>query len=195
MPGGATVECDGEVTRLLAELDRGGTGALDRLVPILYNELRQIARRHMRGERFDHTLDTTALVHEAYVKLVGLDRMHWKNRAHFLAVAAQAMRRVLVDYAVGRRTQKRGGVRQRVPLEDVPPHPEQSIETLLALDTALRRLEAVDDRLTRVVECRYFGGMSVEETAQALQVSGATIKRDWSVARAWLNRELRGGHP
>lgn len=195
MPSGATVERDGEVTRLLAELGRGGTGALDRLVPILYNELRQIARRHMRGERPDHTLDTTALVHEAYVKLVGLDRMHWQNRAHFLAVAAQAMRRVLVDYAVGRRAQKRGGARQRVLLEDVPPDREQPIETLLALDAALRRLEAVDDRLTRVVECRYFGGMSVEETAQALQVSTATVKRDWSVARAWLNRELRGARP
>ena len=194
MPSGATVERDGEVTRLLAELGRGDTGALDRLVPILYNELRQIARRHMRGERLDHTLDTTALVHEAYVKLVGLDRMHWQNRAHFLAVAAQAMRRVLVDYAVGRRAQKRGGARQRVLLEDVPPDREQPIETLLALDAALRRLEAVDDRLTRVVECRYFGGMSVEETAQALQVSAATVKRDWSVARAWLNRELRGAH-
>lgn len=195
MPPGVTVKGDGEVTRLLAELGRGATGALDRLVPILYNELRQIARRHMRGERLDHTLDTTALVHEAYVKLVGLDRMHWQNRAHFLAVAAQAMRRVLVDYAVGRRAQKRGGARQRVLLEDVPPDREQPIETLLALDAALRRLEAVDDRLTRVVECRYFGGMSVEETAQALQVSAATIKRNWSVARAWLNRELRGAHP
>lgn len=191
MPAGEAVQRDGEVTRLLAELGRGGTGALDRLVPILYNELRQIARRHMRGERLGHTLDTTALVHEAYVKLVGLDQMHWQNRAHFLAVAAQAMRRVLVDHAVGRRTQKRGGARQRVPLEDVPPGPEQPIETLLALDAALCRLEAVDGRLTRVVECRYFGGMSVEETAQALQVSAATIKRDWSIARAWLNRELR----
>jgi RNA polymerase sigma-70 factor (ECF subfamily) len=195
MAAGAMVERDGEVTRLLAELGRGGTDALDRLVPILYNELRQIARRHMRGERLDHTLDTTALVHEAYVKLVGLDRMHRQNRAHFLAVAAQAMRRVLVDYAVGRRRQKRGGVRRRVPLEDVPPPHEQSIETLLAVDGALRRLQAVDDRLTRVVECRYFGGMSVEETAHALEVSPATIKRDWSVARAWLNRELRGARP
>ena len=193
MPAGEAVQRDGEVTRLLAELGRGGTGALDRLVPILYNELRQLARRHMRRERLDHTLDTTALVHEAYVKLVGLDQMHWQNRAHFLAVAAQAMRRVLVDHAVGRRTQKRGGARQRVPLEDVPPGAEQPIEALLALDAALCRLEAVDNRLTRVVECRYFGGMSVEETAQALQVSAATIKRDWSVARAWLNRELRGG--
>jgi len=194
MPLEASTGRRGEVTQLLAELGQGATGVTDRLVHILYDELRQIARRHMRGERLDHTLETTALVHEAYVKLVGLDRMHWQNRAHFLAVAAQAMRRVLVDYAVGRRTQKRGGSRQRVPLEEVSPTSEQPLEVLLALDAALRRLEAVDGRLTRVVECRYFGGMSVEETAQALNVSVATIKRDWSVARAWLNRELRGTH-
>jgi len=192
MPLEASIGHGGEVTRLLAELGRGTAGVTDRLVQILYDELRQIARRHMRGERLDHTLDTTALVHEAYVKLVGLDRMQWQNRAHFLAVAAQAMRRVLVDYAVGRRTQKRGGARQRVPLEDVSPTNNQPIEVLLALDAALRRLETVQGRLTRVVECRYFGGMSVEETAQALDVSVATIKRDWSIARAWLNRELRG---
>jgi RNA polymerase sigma-70 factor, ECF subfamily len=186
---------DGEVTRLLAELGQGGSGAVDRLIPILYDELRQIAHRQMRSERWDHTLDTTALVHEAYVKLVGLDRMHWQNRAHFLAVAAQAMRRVLVDYAVGRRAQKRGGARRRVPLDDVPPDRAQPLETLVALDAALRRLETIDARLTRVVECRYFGGMSVEEAAQALDVSPATIKRDWSVARAWLNRELGEVHP
>ena len=120
--------------------------------------------------------------------------MAWQNRAHFLAVAAQAMRRVLVDYAVTRRAQKRGGVRQRVPLEDASLATDQPIETLLALDGALRRLERLDRRLSRVVECRYFGGMSVEETAEALQVSPATIKRDWSLARAWLNREL-GGEP
>ena len=192
MPVRTTVQRDGEVTRLLEELGRGGTSALDRLVPILYDELRQIARRHLRGERADHTLETSALVHEAYVKLVGLDRMQWQNRAHFLAVAAQAMRRVLVDHAVGRRTHRRGGAQQRVPLEDLAPGAAQPIETLLTLDAALRRLGAVNARLTRVVECRYFGGMSVEETAQALQVSAATIKRDWSVARAWLNRELHG---
>jgi RNA polymerase sigma-70 factor (ECF subfamily) len=191
----APLEDDGEVTRLLAEIGRGGSGAVDRLIPILYNELRQIARRQMRSERLDHTLDTTALVHEAYVKLVGLDRMHWQNRAHFLAVAAQAMRRVLVDYAVGRRAQKRGGVRRRVPLDDVPPDRAQPIETLVAIDAALHRLETIDARLTRVVECRYFGGMSVEEAAHALDVSPATIKRDWTVARAWLNRELGGVHP
>jgi RNA polymerase sigma factor (TIGR02999 family) len=192
MPVADTVEPNGEVTRLLEELGRGGTSALDRLVPLLYTELRQIARRQLRGERSNHTLETAALVHEAYVKLVGLDRMQWQNRAHFLAVAAQAMRRVLVDHAVGRRTHKRGGGQQRVGLEDVPPGAAQPVETLLTLDAALSRLEAVDARLTRVVECRYFGGMSVEETAQALHVSAATIKRDWNVARAWLNRELRG---
>ena len=190
-----TVERNGEVTQLLAKLGRGGTEAVDRLVPILYEELRQIARRYMRRERSDHTLDTTALVHEAYVKLVGLDRMQWQNRAHFLAVAAQAMRRVLVDHAVGRRTQRRGGTQQRVPLADAASERAQPIETLLALDSALRRLEVVDARLARVVECRYFGGMSVEETAHALQISEATVKRDWSVARAWLNRALGGAHP
>ena len=171
---------------------QGDAGALERLVPVVDRELHRMAQRFMRRERAGHSLQATALVNEAYVRLVEGQRVTWRDRAHFLAVAAQAMRRVLVDHAVGRRTQKRGGARQRVPLEDVPPDPGQPIETLLALDAALGRLEAVDVRLTRVVECRYFGGMSVEETAQALQVSAATIKRDWSVARAWLNRELRG---
>lgn len=181
-----------EVTRLLSELPLGGQAAIDRLVSLLYDELRQLARRHMRFERTDHTLDTTGLIHEAYVKLVGLDRMAWQNRAHFLAVAAQAMRRVLVDYAEARRTQKRGGARLRVPLDDVQLQTPQPADTIVALDIALRRLEAVSPRLSRVVECRYFGGMSVDETAQALDVSPATVKRDWSLARAWLNRELQG---
>jgi RNA polymerase sigma factor (TIGR02999 family) len=185
----------GEVTRLLGELGRGGTTTLDRLMPILYDELRQMARRQIRGERSDHTLDATALVHEAYVKLVGLDRMQWQNRAHFLAVAAQAMRRVLVDYAVGRKAQKRGGDRHRVPLDDLSAGSPQPIEVLVALDAALQKLEALDARLTRVVECRYFGGMSVEEAAHALDVSPATIKRDWTLARAWLSRELAGPPP
>jgi RNA polymerase sigma factor (TIGR02999 family) len=140
----------------------------------------------------DHTLETTALVHEAYVRLVGLDRISWQNRAHFLAVASQAMRRVLVDHAVSRRAKKRGGARQKVSLDDIDPGQAQPVETLVALDTALNRLEQIDPRLSRVVECRYFGGMSIEEAAAALQVSPATIKRDWGVARAWLNRELQG---
>jgi RNA polymerase sigma factor (TIGR02999 family) len=183
----------GEVTELLTQVGCRGPAAVDRLMSILYDELRGIASRQLRGERPDHTLETTALVHEAYVKLVGLDRISWQNRAHFLAVASQAMRRVLVDYAVSRRAQKRGGVRRKVSLDGVDdPGRAQPVETLLALDTALHRLELVDPRLSRVVECRYFGGLSVEEAAEALNVSPATIKRDWSVARAWLNRELQG---
>jgi RNA polymerase sigma-70 factor, ECF subfamily len=182
----------GEVTALLAELGSRGPAAVDRLMSILYDELRRIASRQLRGERPDHTLETTALVHEAYVKLVGLDRISWQNRAHFLAVASQAMRRVLVDHAVSRRAQKRGGIRRKVSLDGVDPGQSQPVETLVALDTALHRLELIDPRLSRVVECRYFGGMSVEEAAEALHVSPATIKRDWSVARAWLNRELQG---
>ena len=181
----------GEVTELLAQLGSRGPAAIDRLMSILYDELRRIARRQMRGERSDHTLETTALVHEAYVKLVGLDRVSWQNRAHFLAVASRAMRRVLVDHAVTRRAQKRGGVRHKVSLDGVDPGQAQPVETLVAIDTALHRLEQIDARLSQVVECRYFGGMSVEEAAEALQVSPATIKRDWSVARAWLNRELQ----
>jgi len=182
----------GEVTALLAQVGSRGPAAIDRLMSILYDELRRIASRQLRKERPDHTLETTALVHEAYVKLVGLDRISWQNRAHFLAVASRAMRRVLVDHAVSRRAQKRGGIRRKVPLDDVAPGHAQPVETLVALDTALHRLEQIDPRLSRVVECRYFGGMSVEEAAEALQVSPATIKRDWSVARAWLNRELQG---
>jgi len=182
----------GEVTRLLTDLGRGGRAAADRLLPLLYEELRQIAHRRLRGERPNHTLNTTALVHEAYVKLVGLDRIAWQNRAHFLAIAAQAMRRVLVDYAVGRNTRKRGGLRQRVPLDEATITAGEPADHVVALDAALRRLESVNPRLSRLVECRYFGGMSIEETGQALQLSPATIKRQWNVARAWLNRELQG---
>jgi RNA polymerase sigma factor (TIGR02999 family) len=182
----------GEVTALLAQLGSRGPAAIDQLMSILYDELRRIASRQLRGERPDHTLETTALVHEAYVRLVGLDRISWQNRAHFLAVASQAMRRVLVDHAVSRRAKKRGGARQKVSLDDIDPGQAQPVETLVALDTALNRLEQIDPRLSRVVECRYFGGMSIEEAAAALQVSPATIKRDWGVARAWLNRELQG---
>ena len=186
------MERQGEVTRLLAELGRGGHAAADQLMPVLYDELRRIAHRHLRGERPDHTLNTTALVHEAYVKLVGLDRIACQNRAHFLAIAAQAMRRVLVDYAVGRKTQKRGGLLHRIPLDEAKLPASQPAETLVELDDALRRLEGINPRLSHLVECRYFGGMSIEETAQALRLSPATIKREWNVARAWLNRELLG---
>ncbi|HUF25834.1 MAG TPA: ECF-type sigma factor [Gemmatimonadaceae bacterium] len=182
----------GEVTRLLDELTHGGRDALDRLFPLVYDELRRVAHHRLRNEREAHSLDTTALVHDAYVKLAGLDRMRWQNRAQFFAVAAQAMRRILVDHAMHRKAQKRGGEMQHVSLDESVIMTEERGEQLLALDEALHRLEAIDERHSRVVECRFFAGMSVEETAEVLGISPATVKRDWTMARAWLSRELAG---
>lgn len=182
----------GDVTRLLAEMEHGGKEALDRLLPLVYEELQRIARRQLSREHPDHTFATTDLVHEAYLKLGDLERIDWKSRSQFFAVAAQAMRRVLVDYALSRRAAKRGGGRRRVPLEEDMLIGEQQADELLALETALIELERFSERLARVVECRYFAGMSIEETADALGTSPATVKRDWTMARAWLNRELSG---
>lgn len=181
---------NGEVTQLLAELGHGSRDALDRVLPIEYAELQRIAHRQLDGERPDHTMATSDLVHEAYLKLVGLDRIEWKNRAQFFAVAAQAMRRVLVDYAISRRAQKRGGDRRKVSLDDAMLVTEQQSDELLALHYALTELEAINPRLGRVVECRYFAGMSIQETAEVLETSPATVKRDWTLARAWLHRSL-----
>lgn len=164
---------------------------VDELVTMVYRELRQIAHHHLRRERRGHTLNTTALVNEAYVKLATFERVVWRDRAHFLAIAARAMRRVLVDYAVARRTLKRGGDDQRVSLDDVAIEVEPRIDEVLAVDAALGRLEQLNARLARVVECRFFAGLSIEEAAEALALSPATVKRDWGVARAWLNKELR----
>ena len=166
------------------------TGEIDRMVPLVYQDLRRIAHRQLRGERGDHTLDTGALVHEAYLKLSRLDRIEWRDRSHFVAAAAGAMRRILVDYAVARKTRKRGGAHQRVPLEDVIVLTDDNAQELLALDDALRRLAAESERAARIVEWRFFGGMSIEETAEVLEISPATVKREWTLARAWLNREL-----
>lgn len=163
---------------------------LDELFPLAYAELRRIAHRRLRGERPGHTLNTTALVHEAYLKLSRLDRIEWNGRTHCLAVAAQAMRRVLVDYAVRRKAQKRGGTRARVPLDRVTLSVDDATAELLALNDAMERLKAIDERQCRVVECRFFAGMTIDETAEALDVSPATVKRDWTHARAWLNRAL-----
>jgi len=183
----------GEVTRLLEAATRGDDRALDRLIPLVYDELRGIAARRMSAERNGHTLTTTALVHEAYLELAGLDRIQWKNRAQFFAIAARLMRRILVDHAVRRDAEKRGGGRTPVTLDRVAGAlavvPETDAD-MVALDEALQRLEAEDERLARVVECRFFGGMTIEETGAALDVSPATVKRDWTLARAWLNREL-----
>lgn len=180
---------EGEVTRLLAAVNQGDHEALNGVVALVYAELRRMARRQLAGERPGHTLDTGALVHESYLRLIGLERIEWRDRQHFLAIAARTMRRVLINHAVRRRAQKRGGAPTAVPLDDDIPIEERG-DDLLALDEALRRLEQLDPRQCRIVECRFFGGMSVEETAIALGLSPATVKRDWTAARAWLNREL-----
>ena len=162
------------------------------LFSAVYEALRRVAHRHLRAEATGHTLGTTGLVHEAYLELARLDHIRWPGRAYVLAAASQAMRRILVDYAVARRAQKRGGGAVAEPLDDAVAMATARGDELLALDEALDRLAAVDARCARVVECRFYGGMSVEETAEALQTSPATVKRDWTMARAYLNRELAG---
>jgi RNA polymerase sigma factor (TIGR02999 family) len=181
---------DGPITRAFAEPDLGGREGLDRLFPLLYDELYRLASAQLRSERADHTLGATGLIHEAYVKLSGLDRIEWKNRSQFMAVAAQAMRRVLVNHANARRAQKRGGPNEPAPLDEVVVVCHDRSQEVLELDHALTRLAALDERQARVVECRFFAGMTVDETAEALAVAPATVKRDWTVARAWLHREL-----
>lgn len=182
----------GEVTVLLKQLAGGDRQALGELVPLVYEQLRVIARRQMANEPAGHTLDATAVIHEAYLRIAELDRIQWVDRAHFFAVASQAMRRVLVNHALSRKAQKRGGDRHRVDVEldELPDMDAVDALQVVALDEALERLATVDERQVRVVECRFFGAMSIEETAAALDVSVATVKRDWAMARAWLNREL-----
>ena len=164
---------------------------MDETFPHMYDELRRIAARKLRDERTGHTLSATALVHEAWLDLRKLNRIEWQNRSHYLAVAAQAMRRILIDYALGRKRQKRGGGQTPLHLDgDLWAVAGSRGEDLLALDEALVRLGRLSERQARIVEYRFYGGMTVEETADALQVSPATIKREWATARAWLNREL-----
>jgi RNA polymerase sigma factor (TIGR02999 family) len=180
----------GDVTRLLAAIADGDQAAWHELFPLVYERLQAIAHRQLRGERDGHTFATSDLVHEAYFALVGLERMSWSDRAHFLAMAARAMRRVLINYARARATQKRGGPSEQAVLDLDALPARMPNEHIIALDEALRRLEQRNARYGRVVECRFFAGMSVEETASALSISPATVKRDWMVARAWLHKEL-----
>ena len=179
-----------DVTAKLSELSAGRREAWDELMPIVYGELKLMAHRHLRGERPGHTLSTTALVHEAYIKLVNIDQLEWRERAQFFAMASRAMRRILIDHARTRSREKRGGGWTKVTLDDAFMVAEERAEDMIALDEALTRLESVNERQCRVVEYRFFGGMSIQETAEAIGVSAASVKRDWMVTRAWLNQEL-----
>ena len=187
----AQASARGEVSGLLQAWSRGDQQALKKLTPIVYEELRRLARHYMRGEKSGHSLQTTALVNEAYIRLTDYNRMQWENRAHFFAISAQLMRRILVDHA-RRHNLKRGGGVQHVVLEDAAVIGGERNEDLVALDDALHALARIDSRKARVVELRFFGGLSVEETAEVLSVSAVTVMRDWSTARAWLYREMSG---
>lgn len=180
-----------DISRLLRQWSEGNRAALEELLPLVYEELHRQAARYLRRERAGHTLQTTALIHEAYLRLIDQRDMQWESRTHFFAIAAQMMRRVLVDYARAKHREKRGGDDVRLPLEDVMlvAADEKGID-LMALDQALTRLGAVDEQQSRVVELRYFGGLSLEKTAEVLHISRATAARDWDVAKAWLRREL-----
>jgi RNA polymerase sigma factor (TIGR02999 family) len=177
-------------TDLLLAWGRGETAAFARLVPQVHDELRRLARRYMRRERKDHTLQPTALVNETYLRMIAVSRVQWQSRAHFFAIAARIMRQILVDFARSRRASPRGGVAQQVVLDEALVPPSMRHPDLVALDDALNQLELVHPRKSRVVELRYFGGMKLEETAIVLGVSRDTVKRDWHFAKLWLLREL-----
>jgi RNA polymerase sigma factor (TIGR02999 family) len=189
-PKAATLADEHEVTRELEALRNGDAAAMRRLLPLVYEELGRIARRERRWQGAGDTLDTTALVHEAYIKLVDQTRVAPTDRAHFFAIASQAMRQILIDRARKRATLKRGGRWKRIPLEDAVIPVEEQADMLLALDDALVRLAALDERLSRIVQCRFFGGMTEGETATALALSERTVRRDWLKARLWLYAEL-----
>jgi RNA polymerase sigma factor (TIGR02999 family) len=178
------------VTRLLKAWNGGEQDALEELVPLVYHELHRLAHRYMARESFGHTLQSTAVVHEAFERLVQLQHVNWQNRAHFFAISANLMRRILVDYARGRRADKRGGEWRQVALNEAVAVFRDQRNDVVALDDALRTLAEVDSRKARVVELRFFGGLSVKETAESLHVSPETVLRDWRLAKAWLLREL-----
>jgi len=178
------------ITSLLRRYRDGDQDALAQLMPLVYNELHRLASSYLRRERPDHTLQTTALVHEAYLRLVDQKEAHWNERGHFFAVAAQTMRRILVDYARRHKAAKRGGPMPKVSLDVAVDFSEEQSENLLLVDRLLTRLAAIDPQEVRIIELRFFGGLSVEETAEALGISATTVKREWSLARKWLAREM-----
>jgi RNA polymerase sigma factor (TIGR02999 family) len=178
------------ITQMLIRWRNGDKAALDELAPLVYSELRRLARYYLRAERSGHTLQPSDLVHEAYLRLVDEKEIDWQNRAHFFGVAAVRMRHILVERARSRRAAKRGGGEYRLTLSEADRLTDKRDVNLLALDDALRRLEALDPQKSRIVELRYFGGLTIEETAEAMKISPATVKRDWSMARAWLRSEI-----
>ena len=183
------------ITELLVGYGRGDKEALDQLMPLVYDELRRQAARYLRREQPGHTLQTTALIHEAYVRLVDQRTVQWQNRAHFFGIAAQLMRRILVDHARTKKRAKRGGSGVRVSLDEATVAVKGQDLDVVALDEALERLAKIDEQQSRVVELRFFSGLTVEETAEVMGISAATVKRDWSMAKAWLHRELSGDIP
>ena len=183
----------GEVTRLLQDCSEGNRDALDKLLPLVYNELRRLAHSYLSHERPDHTLQTTALVHEAYLKLIDQRSVNWQNRAQFFAISAQAMRRILLDNARRHTAAKRGSGGQKISLDEVATLSGDSAnESLIALDLALQKLERIDEAQSKIVELRYFGGLTIEETAEVLKISPSSIQREWTVARAWLYKSITG---
>lgn len=180
------------LTELLEGVCFGDAGARDRLIEVVYPELRRLAHRYMQRERSDHTLQPTALLNEVFLRLFGTGRVTWQSKAHFFAAAAQAMRRVLIDHARSSRSHKRGGVQARVNLESVTVFVEQNCDELIALDQALKKLRILDPRQEKIVEFRYFGGLSNDEIAEALGISERTVKREWAMARAWLHQQVAG---
>ena len=184
------------VTQLLGQVRAGSTSAFDRLFPLVYSELKERAHAQRRRWQGDETMNTTALIHEAYLKLAAADEPDWQSRAHFLAVSARAMRRILIDYARIKRAEKRGGDRAQVTLDEMnldsgPDLSTERAEALLALDTSLKKLREQDERQSRIVECRFFGGMTIPDTAAVLGISPATVKRGWAMAQGWLYRDMQ----
>lgn len=182
----------GEITRLLEDVRQGKPEAADQLIPLIYEQVRRVARGYLRREREDHTLQPTVLVNDALLQLLGTDTVMWQNRAHFFAVASQVMRRILIDYARSHRAEKRGGKFQRVSFDEGLAYDWRQAESLLCVNEALDRLEKYDQRLSRIVEMRFFGGMTEREIAEVFGVSERTVKRDWQFARTWLYTEISG---
>jgi RNA polymerase sigma-70 factor (ECF subfamily) len=183
------------VTQLLIDWSKGDKAALDQLMPLVYDELRRLAKRHMARERPEHTLQTSALINEAYLRLVDQKEVHWQNRAHFFAVAAQVMRHILIDHARSYYYTKRGAGAQKIPLDEAAVFTEQRAGEFVALDDALVTLAGLDPRRSQVVELRFFGGLSIEETAEVLKISPVTVQREWRAAKAWLSRFIGPTEP